>query len=385
VTYPAKLPQAGAAAALARAALFVGLLLAAACSHKGQPYYRPDVQAANRTTEYGKQDEKPYTDALEHRVILIGDAGAPAADEPVLASLKKWARAKPSSTTVVYLGDNIYELGMVQGVIAEEERINPQIDVISGVSGVRGIFVGGNHDWVKGDAQQGLKAIRAQEAYVVGKLGDGSFYPKDGKPGPAVVPLPSRVAPALRLIVLDTQWWIHPDGTRSEPAKPWLGERDIESAEQKVVAELTAALTTPLPTIVVAHHPMKARGPHGRFFDWQDLIFPVTRFHDHAWIPIPVVFYGLARALTNRVSITVPALFAAAALYPLARRFVSSFNRQDLAGSEYTHLRTELAKALSASPPLLFVGGHEHSLQVFDGDSNAPGTTLSVVPDRRPS
>ena len=83
-------------------ALLLAAALAAAvagCSHT-TPYYRADVAG----------QALPGED-LAFRVILIGDAGAPRPGEPVLATLKAWARRDPDRTLVAFLGDNVYEDG----------------------------------------------------------------------------------------------------------------------------------------------------------------------------------------------------------------------------------------------------------------------------------
>ncbi|MFN8096517.1 MAG: hypothetical protein U0599_30610, partial [Vicinamibacteria bacterium] len=45
---------------------------------------------------------------LDARVFLIGDAGVPRPADPVLAALERDVAADSASSTVVFLGDNVY-------------------------------------------------------------------------------------------------------------------------------------------------------------------------------------------------------------------------------------------------------------------------------------
>ena len=141
-----------------------GFLLATAllsgCSHF-KPYYRSGGLPL---------DQDPAASQIDHRLLLIGDAGDANPDgEPALELLAKRARLLPEQTTVVYLGDNVYERGMPPPGQAEaadqaaqaanfffpkvfdsrekaEQCLNAEIDVVRGTP-ARSIFVPGNHDW----------------------------------------------------------------------------------------------------------------------------------------------------------------------------------------------------------------------------------------------
>ena len=71
-------------------------------------------------------DGPPTTAAVDHRLLLIGDAGDADPDgEPTLHALEKHVESMPTRTTVVFLGDNVYETGMpeptpIEGTVTEE-------------------------------------------------------------------------------------------------------------------------------------------------------------------------------------------------------------------------------------------------------------------------
>ena len=71
----------------------------------------------------------------------------------------------------------------------------------------QGILVPGNHDWDR-QGRDGWNAIRRQDSLVRQFGGDDvRLLPHGGCPGPEVVDLGEHV----RLIALDSEWWIHND------------------------------------------------------------------------------------------------------------------------------------------------------------------------------
>ena len=180
-----------------------------------------------------------------------------------LRSLHWWARQMPRKTTILFLGDNIYEDGLPvedsKGYEEAERRLWAQLGVVK-ASGAHGIFIPGNHDWADGK-KGGWAAVLRQEQYVNEALGrvEPSFLPRGGRPGPEKVD-----QDGLRIIALDSQWWLHrdddkPTGTRvTERLRGLLQERGGREA------------------IVVAHHPLATHGSHGGFFDWRDHLFPLA-------------------------------------------------------------------------------------------------------------
>jgi len=308
--------------------LLISLIIAltANCSHV-TPYYRSNA-ASDRPAAVENR-------AIRSRLLLIGDAGEPRKNEPVLALLRDWAAELPRKTTVVFLGDNIYPNGMPGETAANrkdaERRLTPQLNAVI-ESGARGIVVPGNHDWEQG-AANGAKAVLREQAFVIEKLADeNSFLPKDGCPGPVKVDLDG-----VRLIVLDTQWWLQ---TKNRPGAgcPF----GTEEAALKALSEMTASAGDRA-VVIVGHHPFATKGPHGGFYTWKDHIFPLTNLVDWLWVPLPVI----------------------GSLYPLGRWYLVK-SPQDMNGNLNKQMRRRITEAVSGSKPLLYASGHEHSLQVFE-------------------
>ncbi|MFL5542169.1 MAG: metallophosphoesterase family protein [Longimicrobiaceae bacterium] len=266
------------------------------------------------------------SDTLELRLVLIGDAGLPApGGEPAMKALQTELSYDPRYSFVVFLGDNVYPRGMVLDSTAAERRENERIiDAQLApllATGVHGIMLPGNHDWATGTAG-GWEAIRAEARYVDSRgRGLVKFLPENGCPGPVVVDKGDYV----RLIILDTQWWLQ----AGNPRPYGENSRCRARTEQEVIDSLRADLASAgqRRTVVLSHHPLVSGGQHGGYFDWPTYLFP---FH------------------------------------PWARQ-AGIFARQDVTGREYRTLIAAMVRAFSGNAPLIHAAGHEHNLQLLRG------------------
>jgi hypothetical protein len=266
------------------------------------------------------------SDTLELRLVLIGDAGLPApGGEPAMKALQEEISRDPRYSFVVFLGDNVYPRGMVLDSTAAERRENERIiDAQLApllATGVHGIMLPGNHDWATGTAG-GWEAIRAEARYVDSRgRGLVKFLPENGCPGPVVVDKGDYV----RLIILDTQWWLQ----AGNPRPYGENSRCRARTEQEVIDSLRADLASAgqRRTVVLSHHPLVSGGQHGGYFDWPTYLFP---FH------------------------------------PWARQ-AGIFARQDVTGREYRGLIAGMVRAFQGNAPLVHAAGHEHNLQLLRG------------------
>jgi hypothetical protein len=282
---------------------------------------------------------------VETTVLLIGDGGNPdPAGEPVLQALRAVLEAAPGQRVVVFLGDNIYPRGLPDSSSLDraemERRIDAQLDAAL-LPGVRGIVVAGNHDWA-GQGADGWNAVRRQAAHIARRSGGrAALLPAEGCPGPTVVDVGRR----LRIVALDTQWWLHggpkPDGQRSG-----CRAATREAVQDSLRADLARAGERQV--LLVAHHPLASGGQHGGFFGWEDQLFPLHNIRP--WLLLPLPGFGT--------------------IYALARQW--GISSQDLAGAENRRMRQALAGAMAQHPPLIWANGHEHSLQVLQGRGEGP-------------
>ena len=285
---------------------------------------------------------------IDVTLFLIGDAGAPAAppdSEPVLMALRAAATAAPHPL-IAFLGDNVYPRGMPDSGAPDrpeaERRLNAELGVLR-ATGARGVFVAGNHDWDR-EGPGGWDAIRRQERFIesgisgTGGTGGPVLLPGGGCPGPTVV----DVGTAVRLVALDTQWWLQKGPKPEDPVSACPADSDRE-----VLDSLRAALRTAggRAVVVIAHHPLESGGPHGGHFGWQEHIFPLRAIKSWLWVPLPLI----------------------GSIYPIARmRGISS---QDTPSAAYRRMRAALDGAFAGTPPLIYAAGHDHTLQVIAGTS----------------
>ena len=270
-------------------------------------------------------------DSTDVSLFLIGDAGVPRVGfEPVLAALQHEVSTTPGERVIVFLGDNIYPRGLpdstdLPGRIESERRITAQV-VAAESSHAKTIFIPGNHDW---DAERadGLTAVRREAAFIR-QISHNTvlFLPANGCPGPTVFDAGTRV----RLLLLDTQWWLQ------EGAKP-QGSPRASGCAAATSADVVDSIRTDIATagtrsvVVLAHHPIYSGGAHGEHWSLGDYIGSG-----------PVI---------------------------LLRRMVNS--AQDFRSNVNTTMRQTISSAFDPLPPLLYISGHDHALQVLTGRPSA--------------
>ncbi len=313
------------------------LSLTVECSHV-DPYVRDPADVPR--TGVAAAEQAP----LLQRLILIGDAGKNVGQTPILEALTARAQRAPDKTTIIFLGDNIYPDGLQpEGHPNHElskQRLLSQVQAAKS-SGAEFFFVPGNHDWAQG-APEGLANVEREAALVTEQGGVRAHYaPEPGYPGPSCVDRPQ-----VRLVFLDTQWFIHQH--EKKPADTSFNS-SAETAFEQVAqcASQSAAYT-----VLVGHHPMHTLGIHGNFYSFKQHLFPLTDWHDWMYLPLPIV----------------------GSLYPLVRS--QGVSRQDLPHKENSAIFERLRAATQATRPLLYAAGHEHGLQVHESPQ---GPQFSLV------
>jgi Calcineurin-like phosphoesterase len=206
---------------------------------------------------------------LKHTMYLIGDAGNSSAQgsTPVLAYLKSKLVEESENSSVLFLGDNIYEYGMppkedtVKRQVAEH-RIKAQLEILHEFKG-RPIFIPGNHDW-RGWGQSGLKSQEDFiESYLNSQRGktekddwENYFLPDDGCSGPIAVELNND----LVVLVVDSQWWL--GDSETEP-RINQGCEARNQASFRFIFENMVRKYRNQQVVIAMHHPPYTYGPHG--------------------------------------------------------------------------------------------------------------------------
>ena len=268
-------------------------------------------------------------------VFLLGDAGKPTLpDDPNLSFLKTQLDNASADDVFLILGDNIYPNGLPSKEDPDrplmEARLNAQLDLIKGFKG-RSFIVPGNHDW-RSARSDGYQGVLEEERYVREYLGrDDVFLPGGGCPGPVEISL----SPEVTLIIIDTQYLLH----------PWEKPGSESSCENKSTFEALLELEELVKKnankhlLVAGHHPMYTHGPHGGHYTLRQHLFPLSDLNRRLLIPLP----GLG------------------SIYPLYRQILAS--REDIRHPRYRLIRKNMTRSFETVPDLMYLSGHEHSLQ----------------------
>jgi hypothetical protein len=256
---------------------------------------------------------------IETTLFLIGDAGEsdPRQRSRVLDSLRRQVAEAPQRTIIVFLGDNVYPNGIpLDSTLTwpdARRRLAEQIDAVP--AGTRAIFLPGNHDWA-GTGPYGLYSIRLQEKMIasLARGRDIRMLPGNGCPGPVAFD-----AGRLRLIALDTQWWLQEFIVRDEQSKCTTTVGGVTAALRGLIASKQEGRVT----VVAGHHPLMTGGQHGGYCG---LTGPFRRLGGQS------------------------------------QDILSSLNRT---------MRDSLESAFKPDPPLVYAAGHDHNLQVMKGAPRA--------------
>ncbi|WP_422857844.1 metallophosphoesterase [Flagellimonas sp. S174] len=279
----------------------------------------------------------PQEKIVEHTFYLIGDAGKSPMGElnPALKLFKEKLNEADDKSTAVFLGDNIYPAGLpdkkdsTKAYINAKNDLDAQLKTLEDFKG-RPIFIPGNHDWYN----EGLIGLKRQENYIEKVLNDkDAFQPENGCPIKKI-----EISDEIVLIALDTEWFLvnwdkHP--TINDDCEIKDRGRFFEEYESLIKKNLDKTI------IVALHHPMFTYGSHGGHFDFKKHIFP-----NNGKVPLP--FLG---SLINLLRKTTGASI------------------EDQQNQMYNRLKKRMVTLSQYSNKVVFVSGHEHTLQYIVEES----------------
>jgi Outer membrane protein/protective antigen OMA87 len=279
-------------------------------------------------------------DSIQARILIIGDAGEfTHGHQPVLEAARQNVKLD-EKTTVIFLGDNLYNWGLPDDQMPNYEAVkgplDSQIAVASGTK-AKTYFIPGNHDWSDG-GKNGYEAILREQNYVDKYTNSGvDFEPKDGCPGPVKIPITDDVV----LIIMDSQWWVHTyDKPGIESDCPYKTKDEVLSQLRDLLDQNSKKLI-----LFACHHTFKSNGIHGGFFTLKQHIFPLTDVFPKAYVPLPVI----------------------GSIYPITRSVFGT--SEDLAHPLYADMISEIQKVINGHQNVIFLAGHEHTLQLLKDSS----------------
>lgn len=275
---------------------------------------------------------------ITHSIYLIGDAGKDTLPGPALRMLGSELE-KDTNSTVIFLGDNVYQRGLEGKEGSEKYRVATLklLSQLSQTENHRGnvYWLPGNHDW-KAGRWQGLETVKAEAIFVeqyykehadIINKNEQVFLPKDGFPGPAHAVFNDNV----HLIAIDIQWWLQSQFGHRTPRTEGMTRKQMT---RKFLTDLDSLLGLSTATdgtvLVAAHHPMYSNGHHGAAK--QPLRFMVN------WVP-PFQLFGLIGL--NRMLV------------------------QDIPQPRYKRIRNKILTVMDKYEGVIYVSGHDHNLQYF--------------------
>lgn len=278
------------------------------------------------------------------RIILIGDAGELHSNgqNAVVDAVRKTFDLQDNRNTILFLGDNVYPRGLPDSSSPKfptaKEIIDYQINLVRGTK-ARGYIIPGNHDWDK-SKPDGWNIIRNQQQYVDSQhLDNVQFEPKEGCPGPVEV----KISDSITLIIMDSEWWVFPY------QKPGVESSCDCKDNDEILAKLSeiVALNRNKLIIFATHHPFRSYGIHGGYYTIKQHIFPLTDLNPSLYIPLPVI----------------------GSIYPIARGVFGT--PEDIPNPKYQQMVKGVEDALKPHGPVVFVSGHDHTLQLIKDKQNA--------------
>jgi hypothetical protein len=274
-------------------------------------------------------------DTINQRIFLIGDAGdMNTPTHPVIDWLKKHVDWNDERNAVIFLGDNVYPLGLpLEGESSYPHAkaiLDDQISLVKDKK-AKAFFIPGNHDWRNGKLG-GWEQVINQVDYI-NELGMKNIqaWPLNGCPGPVEVELSDKVV----VVLIDSQWFLFLHD------KPGPGSNCSSKTVEEFGVELgEIAASHPNQMLVIAlHHAMYSYGPHGGDYTWREHIFPFTAINPNLYIPLPII----------------------GSIYPLTRGVFGSV--QDIPHPLYKTMINTIESVLKNHRYPVVVAGHDHGLQ----------------------
>lgn len=269
----------------------------------------------------------PKKSEIIHSFYLIGDAGNSDLQkrDSALSYLSQEITKAKKNSTLIFLGDNVYQKGIpkkgTKNYKLAKHRLKVQTDIGKNFPG-KTLFIPGNHDWYSG-----FDGLKRQEKLVEEALGKNSFKPENGCPLEKI-----EVNDDINIIVVDTHWYV-----TNWDKHPGINDECEIKTREKFFEELEGLIkkSQGKTTLLALHHPMFTNGPHGGYYSFKSHMKP-------------------APILGSALNIL---------------RKTSGVTNTDQQNEKYNTLRKRIISLAQQNEKIIFVSGHEHSLQYIVQDN----------------
>lgn len=302
-------------------------IIFSACSTYNKPKYKEGEPTANFDYPSEKKVEKSF--------YLLGDGGYsfPGGTSKGMLAFKTYLDSvKQIGNYTIFLGDNIYPDGLVEKghPLRErgEYRLDAQLDAVEHYDG-KILFIPGNHDWYN----EGVEGLKRERDYLKEVLENDEVY----SPEPGCALESKSVSKNIQLLIIDSQWYL-----TNWDRHPQINDECAIKTREALFLEIESELKKHQnKTVIFAlHHPLYTNGVHGGHYNFNQHLYPSQKK-----IPVPILG-SLAMLIRTSGGVSI----------------------QDAQNLRYKTLVKRLSTISKRWGNVVFVSGHEHSLQYIEND-----------------
>ena len=266
---------------------------------------------------FGQKENLQFQELENQHVFLLSNLENVKPNSPLFSNIKNLVTNQDGESTILFLGDIISKNGIGKNPKKNEvNKIGSILDLVA--ASEQSVFVPGDKEWDDGGVQ-GFKKIKALEKHLKGEK--IQVTPSDGCLGPEVI----DVGDFLRIISINTQWWVHRYQKPEEEDLDCPAFNEVEFWDELESAMNDAENRN---VILAAHHPVLSFGQYAG--------------------------HGLTK---QHLSPPIIGSF-------IAGHHQSVGTKRDLTQAALVHFSNELLKRLERFPPIIYASGHEYDVQL---------------------
>ena len=279
-------------------------------------------------------------DTVLQVVYLIGNTATDPIPEVHLTAFQQEIKAQNRPFTIVHLGDIVGNQGLSKKTDKTSTRqLDQLLQLTQNKPQGNMYFVPGDKDW-DNSGKEGWKNVRNLEKYLADlKSKARVLVPGNGCPGPEII----DIGTGLRLVTINTQWWMHPYRKPVEPDTDCQINTDADFLEELDDAISEAGKRN---VLVVGHHPVISNGVYGGHMPLKKHLFPFSDRNSQNRVPLPLL----------------------GSIYAAYRQNIGT--PRDMANVRYQDFKTGLTGILQENKNIIYAAAHDYSLQLNNAAEN---------------
>jgi len=267
------------------------------------------IQINKKVEPIGKEQK-----TLQHSFYLVGDSGE---NKNLLDQLNEQLKKSSKNTSTLFLGNNAYSN---KQILNREDIFDNQLNVLDNYQG-KAIFIPGSYEW-----DEGIKKLKNHQKTVEKKIGKHSFEPRNACPISDI-----EINENTVVIAVDSEWYFEDwDGHATINDNCEIKNRKMFFDEFESLIKKNIGKTT----IIAIHRPMYSEGIYGGKSTLAQQLYPV-----------PVLGHAI--------------------------RKTGGVFSSDLQNKRYLEFKHRMVTLAQHNPKVIFVSGHEQSLQYIEEDNLA--------------